>query len=76
MPMLAGLLELLPWLRQWHNEPSADLGGERPCDQFEAFIGAECAEHGWTHEDLRAWRPQGRRPTTKRRSKAAEEADA
>lgn len=61
MPMLAGLLELLPWLKQWHNEPSADLGGERPSDQFEAFIGAECAEHGWTHEELRAWRPQARK---------------
>jgi hypothetical protein len=60
LPMLAGLLELLPWLKQWHHEPSAELGGERPSDQFEAFIGAECAEHGWTHEELRAWRPEAR----------------
>ena len=56
-PMLAGLLELLPWLKQWHNEPNADLGGEKPSDQFEAFLNAECAEHGFTHDDLRAWRP-------------------
>ncbi len=57
MPMLAGLLELLPWLKQWHNDPSAELGGERPSDQFDAFINAECSEYGWTHDDLRAWRP-------------------
>lgn len=24
-PMLAGLLELVPWLRQWHNDPNNDL---------------------------------------------------
>ncbi len=56
LPMLAGLLELLPWLKQWHHEPSADLGGERPCDQFEGFLNAECAEHGFTHDQLRSWR--------------------
>lgn len=57
VPMLAGLLELLPWLKQWHHEPSAELGGERPSDQFEAFLNAECSELGLTHQDLRAWRP-------------------
>lgn len=57
LPMLAGLLELLPWLRQWHNEPNEELGGEKPCAQFEAFLNAECGELGFTHDDLRACRP-------------------
>ncbi|MEI9939255.1 MAG: BREX-2 system adenine-specific DNA-methyltransferase PglX [Pseudomonadota bacterium] len=57
MPMLAGLLELLPWLKQWHHEPSAELGGERPSDQFEAFLNAECNEFGFTYGDLHSWRP-------------------
>jgi hypothetical protein len=26
-PMLAGLLELIPWVKQWHNEPSEELAG-------------------------------------------------
>lgn len=70
-PMLAGLLELLPWLKQWHNEPNADLGGEKPCDQFEAFLNAECAEHGFTHDDLRAWRPAAKGSAgSKKKSKA------
>ena len=30
VPMLAGLLRLLPWLLQWHNEPSEAINGERP----------------------------------------------
>jgi hypothetical protein len=69
-PMLAGLLELLPWLKQWHHEPSAELGGERPSDQFEAFLNAECSEHGFTHDDLRAWRPAAKtRGAAKRKPK-------
>jgi hypothetical protein len=68
-PMLAGLLELLPWLKQWHHEPSADLGGERPSDQFEAFLNAECSEHGFTHDELRAWRPPSKKPSSKKPKK-------
>jgi len=67
MPMLAGLLELLPWLKLWHSDPSTDLGGERPSNQFEAFINAECSEHGWTHEALRGWRPTVVRPARRKR---------
>jgi len=73
LPMLAGLLDLLPWLKQWHHEPSADLGGERPSDQFEAFLNAECGEFGFTHDDLRAWRPtaKGRGGGKSKKAKAA-----
>ncbi|WP_280439729.1 BREX-2 system adenine-specific DNA-methyltransferase PglX [Nocardia cyriacigeorgica] len=71
-PFLAGLLELQPWLDQWHNEvdpnfgiaPSTFLAGDRRDRQD---------EHGLTDDDLRNWRPQpatrGRRATTKRTTK-------
>ncbi|SNY85946.1 hypothetical protein SAMN04244553_3797 [Nocardia amikacinitolerans] len=79
-PFLAGLLELQPWLDQWHNEidpnygiaPSTFLSGDRRTMQ---------GEHGLTDDDLRNWRPQpatrGRRTTTKRTTKksAAAEGD-
>ena len=61
VPMLAGLLELLPWLLQWHNEPSEELGGQRPGEQFALFLEGQCAEWGLTHEDLRTWRPKAKR---------------
>ena len=35
-PLLAGLLELVPWLKQWHNEPNAAFGGQRLGDYFDA----------------------------------------
>jgi len=80
LPMLAGLLELLPWLKQWHHDPSADLGGERPSDQFEAFLNAECAEHGFTQDHLRAWRPPakvrgGGKKSRKSKERAADSAE-
>lgn len=57
-PMLAGLLELIPWVKQWHNEPSAEFGGLRMGDYYEQFLDGECRLHGLTHDDLRAWRPE------------------
>ncbi len=59
-PMLAGLLEILPWLKQWHNEPSAEFGDIRLGDYFADFVDGQCRELGLTHEDLKAWRPPAR----------------
>jgi hypothetical protein len=67
-PMLAGLLELLPWLKQWHSDPLAELGGDSPAAQFTQLLEAECAEHGFSHDDLRAWRPAPAQRRAKKRA--------
>ncbi len=56
-PMLAGLLELLPWVKQWHNEPNQDFGGLKLGDYYEDYIASQCRELGLTEQDLRDWRP-------------------
>ena len=56
-PMLAGLLELLPWLKQWHGAVSDDYAGDSPANYYAGFLDGECRAHGLTHDDLRAWRP-------------------
>ncbi|WP_231387171.1 BREX-2 system adenine-specific DNA-methyltransferase PglX [Nocardia sp. BMG111209] len=66
-PFLAGLLELQPWLDQWHHEedpdfgisPAAFLSGDRRTMQ---------GEHHLTDDDLRNWRPQ---PATRGGRRAA-----
>jgi uncharacterized protein DUF7008/Eco57I restriction-modification methylase len=78
-PMLAGLLELIPWVKQWHNEPSDEFGGLRMGDYYEQFLDGECRLHGLTHDDLRAWRPTkktrgGGKAAAKARADKAEEA--
>jgi hypothetical protein len=57
-PMLAGVLELIPWLKQWHNEPSAEFDGLRMGDSYEAFLDGECRGLGLTREVLVGWRPE------------------
>ena len=47
IPLLAGLAELLPWLKQWHNEPDPALG-ERMGDYFEGFVQDEARAMGVT----------------------------
>jgi hypothetical protein len=39
--LLAGLLDLLPWLKQWHNEMDPDYGMGLG-DYFEGFLDEEC----------------------------------
>ena len=65
-PVLAGVLELLPWVKQWHNEPSEEFGGLRLGDYIEEFVDSECHGLGLTREDLRGWRPAERKGRKKK----------
>ncbi|WP_329299353.1 BREX-2 system adenine-specific DNA-methyltransferase PglX [Streptomyces sp. NBC_00659] len=69
-PLLAGLLELQPWLTQWHNEFDGRYGGS-PAGFFAGHRSLYQGQHGLTDDDLRAWSPpaatrgRGRRPAAK-----------
>ena len=56
MPLLAGILELVPWLKQWHNEVDPEFG-YRMGDYFEGFVQGEGRELGKTVEEIRKWTP-------------------
>jgi len=49
--LLAGLLDLLPWLKQWHNTLDPDYGMGLG-DYFEGFLDEECRELQLTREQL------------------------
>ena len=57
-PLLAALLELLPWVRQYHNapDPEFDIGMG---DYFEGFIDEEARALSLFREAIRAWMPPG-----------------
>ena len=57
IPLLAGLRELLPWLRQWHREPEPPFGAVSPAVEVEAYLENKRAEHGLQDSDLASWRP-------------------
>lgn len=55
-PLLASLLELVPWLEQWHNELDP-VFGERMGSYYRSFVTEEARAQGFTLEDLREWKP-------------------
>ena len=55
-PLLAGLLELVPWLEQWHNEIDPAYG-ERMGTYYRGFVDEEARALGFTAADLRQWKP-------------------
>lgn len=82
IPLLACLIELLPWLKQWHNEVDPEFGMAMG-DYYEGFIAEEARSlpqktkndedeetvtTGWTLEQIKAWEPPAR--TTRRRRRA------
>ena len=67
IPLLAGLHELTPWVRQWHNEIDPEYG-ESVADTIDTELAERLAEHHLTTTDLTTWRPapatRGRRART------------
>ena len=58
-PLLAGLAEVLPWVRQWHGEIDARYGAS-PADIYAGFLDGQLAELQLTVDAVRTWRPAGR----------------
>lgn len=54
--LLAGLWELVPWLKQWHDEPDPTYG-ERMGQFFAAYVQTETDSLGLTLDDLVGERP-------------------
>jgi hypothetical protein len=65
IPLLAGLLELIPWIKQWHNDPDPNFSGARMGDYFESFVSEEARESRLTLEQISGWLP----PTGARRGR-------
>lgn len=65
VPLLAGVLELLPWLHQWHAAVDPNFGVSM-AEYFAGFVAEECRNLNLTPDALRAWTPparsRGRKP--------------
>jgi SAM-dependent methyltransferase len=68
VPLLACLIELLPWLKQWHNDVDPEFGMHMG-DYFEGFTQEEARQMGKTLDQLREWEPP--KKTTRRRKQTA-----
>ncbi len=59
-PLLAGLAEVMPWVKQWHGEYDAEWGGV-PAEEYQAFLDEQLTKHQLAMQDLSAWRPTASR---------------
>ncbi len=64
-PLLAGLLEIVPWLLQWHNQLDAQHG-QHLGDFYRHFVDEEARALALTREQLKEWQPQAQK--TRRKS--------
>ncbi len=72
-PLLAGLLEVLPWMRQWHGEYDEEWEGV-PADEYQAYFEELCAKHQVSEADLRGWRPtRAKKKTASKETVSAEQ---
>jgi hypothetical protein len=55
-PLLAGLVELEPWLHQWYDEIDPEYGTSLAQDMT-ALLETRLSAAGLTRDDARAWRP-------------------
>ncbi|MEV7005861.1 BREX-2 system adenine-specific DNA-methyltransferase PglX [Streptosporangium sp. NPDC051022] len=56
IPLIAGLHEVLPWIRQWHSEVDPDYGGSW-ADALTGYLDDQRHRYGLTDDDLTSWRP-------------------
>jgi len=56
IPLLAGLLEVMPWVRQWHNEVDPAFG-QSPAAAYDAYLATGRESRNLTEAALRAWTP-------------------
>jgi hypothetical protein len=54
VPLLAGLAEVMPWVRQWHGETDPAFS-QSPADALDDYLAGQLARHALTEETLRAW---------------------
>ncbi len=70
VPLLAGLREVLPWVRQWHNEVDPNYDGS-PADVYADFLAERAGRLHLTEETLTSWGPPAAARGRKKKAGAA-----
>lgn len=70
VPLLASLGQLIPWLKQWHNEMDPAFG-MRLGDYFESHLKTEAKALNMTVEEAMAWKPPAKAKKVRKKAKKA-----
>ena len=55
-PLIAGLAEVMPWVRQWHAGIDSD-SGINIAEAYDAYLEDQRIKYGLSEKDLRTWSP-------------------
>ena len=69
-PLFAGLLQLIPWIHQWHPEVDPEFG-ETAGQSFQHMLEADAHELGLTMDDIRNWTPPEKTKAVRRKKEKA-----
>ncbi|MBZ5659871.1 MAG: BREX-2 system adenine-specific DNA-methyltransferase PglX [Acidobacteriia bacterium] len=69
-PILAGLLDLREWLKQWHDDVDAETGLKLGT-YFSEFAEAQCQELGFSPQEVLSWQPPAGTSTGRREKSKA-----
>ncbi len=72
VPLLACIGQLIPWLKQWHNEWNPAFG-TRMGDYFEGYLAEESKAAGMSIDEVMAWTPPKKSARAKRRKRIQNE---
>ena len=67
VPLLAAMLELLPWVLQWHNAVNPDFGVGLG-DYYRDFVNEEAKEMRKTVDEVKAWVPAAKSSARRRQT--------
>jgi hypothetical protein len=71
VPVLAGLAEVAPWVRQWHNDDNDDPALNRAGDAVTTALAQFLRDHGLTVDELAAWHPTKAVPVRRKKATTA-----
>ena len=69
VPLLAAIGQLIPWLKQWHNDLDP-VFNQRMGDYFESYLAEEAKALGKSVAEVMAWTPPERTAARRQRAKA------
>ncbi|MEU9730151.1 BREX-2 system adenine-specific DNA-methyltransferase PglX [Streptomyces sp. NPDC048002] len=75
-PLIAGLHEVMPWVRQWHGEYDPEWESV-PAEDCDAFLDEQMGKHRLSAADLKGWRPvkraRGRKAAASKKASVPEQ---
>ena len=57
IPLVAGLAEVMPWVRQWHQRAWTPTFGQSPADEYDTYLTTQREKYALTDEVLASWSP-------------------